>query len=227
MPTPPARKSYRAARAFYLVIAIGLLLAACAAYARQDVDDLGYPEQSLLRRDVNTFTSEEERCRQVHKSKDQCHFIKKHCPDDEGGFGTYLDLFYCRLSHAKPVAFMILISWLGLLFSTIGIAASDFFCINLSTIASILGMSESMAGVTLLAFGNGSPDVFSTFAAMSSWVRLYSSHPLSQDPWRLSSPFMLRARALSEMLGSLSLQQPSAFLSSGTVDCSSGSALPW
>ena len=58
--------------------------------------------------------------------------------------------------------------WAGLLFSTIGIAASDFFCINLSTIASILGMSESMAGVTFLAFGNGSPDVFSTFAAMST-----------------------------------------------------------
>jgi solute carrier family 24 (sodium/potassium/calcium exchanger), member 6 len=55
-----------------------------------------------------------------------------------------------------------------MLFSTIGIAASDFFCINLSTIASILGMSESMAGVTFLAFGNGSPDVFSTFAAMST-----------------------------------------------------------
>lgn len=29
----------------------------------------------------------------------------------------------------------------------------------------MLGMSESLAGVTLLAFGNGSPDVFSTFAA--------------------------------------------------------------
>ena len=55
--------------------------------------------------------------------------------------------------------------WLALLFSTIGIAASDFFCVNLNTIASMLGMSESLAGVTLLAFGNGSPDVFSTFAA--------------------------------------------------------------
>ncbi|MCJ1464064.1 hypothetical protein MMC07_002675 [Pseudocyphellaria aurata] len=44
----------------------------------------------------------------------------------------------------------------------------DFFCINLSTIASILGMSESMTGVTFLAFGNGSPDVFSTFAAMKT-----------------------------------------------------------
>jgi sodium/potassium/calcium exchanger 6 len=165
---PPARKSYRAARAFYLVVLIGLLLAACAAYARRDVADLGHAEALLSRRDVGTLMSEEEQCRLVHRSKNQCHFIKKHCPDDEGGFGTYLDLFYCKLSHAKPVAFMILISWLGLLFSTIGIAASDFFCINLSTIASILGMSESMAGVTLLAFGNGSPDVFSTFAAMST-----------------------------------------------------------
>jgi sodium/potassium/calcium exchanger 6 len=72
------------------------------------------------------------------------------------------------LPHAKPVAFLILTSWLGLLFSTIGIAASDFFCIDLSTIAGILGMSESVAGVTFLAFGNGSPDVFSTFAAMST-----------------------------------------------------------
>ena len=63
---------------------------------------------------------------------------------------------------------MIMVLWLGLLFSTIGIAASDFFCINLNTIATILGMSESMAGVTFLALGNGSPDVFSTFAAMST-----------------------------------------------------------
>jgi sodium/potassium/calcium exchanger 6 len=168
MPKSPARKSYRAARAFYLVVLIGLLLAACAAYARRDGDNLGHAESPLSKRDVGILMSEEEQCRLVHRSKDQCRFIKKHCPDDEGGFGTYLDLFYCKLSHAKPVAFMILISWLGLLFSTIGIAASDFFCINLSTIASILGMSESMAGVTLLAFGNGSPDVFSTFAAMST-----------------------------------------------------------
>lgn len=68
----------------------------------------------------------------------------------------------------KPLAFIILASWMSLLFSTIGIAASDFLCVNLSTIASVLGMSESLTGVTFLAFGNGSPDVFSTFAAMSS-----------------------------------------------------------
>jgi sodium/potassium/calcium exchanger 6 len=69
------------------------------------------------------------------------------------------------MPKAKPVAFAIMTLWLAMLFSTIGIAASDFFCVNLNTIARMLGMSESLAGVTLLAFGNGSPDVFSTFAA--------------------------------------------------------------
>ena len=105
-------------------------------------------------------------CRLVHNAPDQCAFILANCPDEEAGLISYLQLYYCKMPKAKPVALVIIILWSILLFSTVGIAASDFFCINLSTIASILGMSESMAGVTFLALGNGSPDVFSTFAAM-------------------------------------------------------------
>lgn len=56
--------------------------------------------------------------------------------------------------------------WLIFLFSTLGISASDFFCPNLGTLAKILGLDENVAGVTFLAFGNGSPDLFSTFSAM-------------------------------------------------------------
>ena len=115
-----------------------------------------------------TVGIETPQCRLVHQAKDKCAFIQQNCPDEEAGLLSYLQLYYCKLPHAKPVAIAILMVWLGLLFSTIGIAASDFFCINLSTIASLLGMSESMAGVTFLALGNGSPDVFSTFAAMKT-----------------------------------------------------------
>ena len=104
----------------------------------------------------------------MHTVKDQCAFVLANCPDEEAGLFSYLQLYFCLLSGFKPLAFCILVLWASLLFSTIGIAASDFFCVNLSTIATILGMSESMAGVTFLAFGNGSPDVFSTFAAMST-----------------------------------------------------------
>jgi sodium/potassium/calcium exchanger 6 len=66
----------------------------------------------------------------------------------------------------KPFFILALLLILTFLFSFIGITASDFFCPNLSTVASQLGLSESTAGVTFLAFGNGSPDVFSTFSAL-------------------------------------------------------------
>jgi sodium/potassium/calcium exchanger 6 len=68
----------------------------------------------------------------------------------------------------RPVYFIGLVVWLVFLFSTIGISASDFFCPNLATISSILGLDENVAGVTFLALGNGSPDVFSTFSAMKA-----------------------------------------------------------
>ena len=47
-----------------------------------------------------------------------------------------------------------------------GIAASDFLCPNLATFCRLLRFPESWAGITFLALGNGSPDLFSAFAAM-------------------------------------------------------------
>ncbi|CEI93141.1 hypothetical protein RMCBS344292_07383 [Rhizopus microsporus] len=54
------------------------------------------------------------------------------------------------------------------LFGAVSVVAADFFCPNLQTISSKLRLSESMAGVTVLAFGNGSPDLFSTFTGSGS-----------------------------------------------------------
>lgn len=65
-------------------------------------------------------------------------------------------------------AFALLALWLGVLFRTMAIVAEEFLSPNLRTIAHTLGMSETLAGVTLFAFGNGSSDLFSTFAAMTS-----------------------------------------------------------
>ncbi|EPS39340.1 hypothetical protein H072_6844 [Dactylellina haptotyla CBS 200.50] len=111
-------------------------------------------------------------CRKIHKPKytDKCAFVHDNCEDEEVGFFDYLAFYYCKFGEAgsalKAIPMTIMIGWMTILFATIGIAASDFFCVNLSTISTILGMSQSLAGVTFLAFGNGSPDVFSTFAAM-------------------------------------------------------------
>ncbi|KAI0871036.1 hypothetical protein GGS24DRAFT_510171 [Hypoxylon argillaceum] len=118
------------------------------------------------RRGLATLSGED--CRLVHSAPDKCAFVKRNCRDDEPGLFEYLTFYYCSLGNVQPLAFILLVLWLGLLFTTIGIAASDFFSVNLGTISTFLGLSESLAGVTFLAFGNGSPDVFSTFAAMSS-----------------------------------------------------------
>lgn len=181
---PPPRPKFRAARAFYLTCFLGTCLATYTLVSHTfwpaQLEELHISKRSFNYdapthifggNDVGPMVSEEDICRQVHKqaAEDQCAYIKAYCPADEAGFTTWLDLFYCRMSGPlQPLAFTLLLVWLSLLFSTIGIAASDFFCIDLSTISNILGMSESMAGVTFLAFGNGSPDVFSTFAAMNT-----------------------------------------------------------
>ncbi|APA06553.1 hypothetical protein sscle_02g013230 [Sclerotinia sclerotiorum 1980 UF-70] len=169
----PTRSKY-SFRAFYLTTLIISSLAVISLVADQSAkyrhgSQYGVAQKRALDAlDSGRLVKRDEECRLVHHAEDKCGFILDNCPDETAGLLNYLSLYYCKLPNAQPVAFTILILWLGLLFSTIGIAASDFFCINLSTIASILGMSESMAGVTFLAFGNGSPDVFSTFAAMSS-----------------------------------------------------------
>ncbi|KAL8848798.1 MAG: hypothetical protein Q9221_006176 [Calogaya cf. arnoldii] len=174
---PSARSGsrYAGARAFFLVILIISTLGLWTILRDGRGPHYAADGKPLLRRAAETSLEahgtmevQDLDCRLVHTVTDQCAFVRANCPDEEAGLFSYLQLYYCRLPQAKIFAFVLLVTWLGLLFSTIGIAASDFFCINLSTIASILGMSESMAGVTFLAFGNGSPDVFSTFAAMKT-----------------------------------------------------------
>ncbi|KAN0059724.1 hypothetical protein ACQY0O_008296 [Thecaphora frezii] len=121
-----------------------------------------------------------------------CAHISRHC--EASGHVDYLRFYYCagvadmdrdhhdhgpehpphrsrwRLDIAarRSLNLALILCWMLFLFSWVGIVASDFFCPNLSTIAARLGLNESTAGVTFLAFGNGSPDVFSTFGAMKS-----------------------------------------------------------
>ena len=80
----------------------------------------------------------------------------------------YLEDYFCSDVAARPFLFIGYALWLVFLFSTLGISASDFFCPNLATISSFHGLDESVAGVTFLAFGNGSPDLFSTFSAFKA-----------------------------------------------------------
>lgn len=46
--------------------------------------------------------------------------------------------------------------------------ADEYLSPSLESLNNKFGLSESLAGVTLLAFGNGAPDVFSAMAAARS-----------------------------------------------------------
>ncbi|KAJ1896282.1 hypothetical protein LPJ66_004083 [Kickxella alabastrina] len=59
-----------------------------------------------------------------------------------------------------------MVIWLGMLFIWLGVSASEYFSPNIGTLAVLLHLPESLAGVTLLALGNGAPDLFSTFSAV-------------------------------------------------------------
>lgn len=99
--------------------------------------------------------------------QEQCSHVEEYCPRSDTFLSLdYLHYYFCADHVLRPFLFAALVSWLFFLFSTLGISASDFFTPNLASIAQLLGLDENVAGVTFLAFGNGSPDLFSTLSAM-------------------------------------------------------------
>ncbi|BFZ63420.1 hypothetical protein YB2330_004542 [Saitoella coloradoensis] len=104
-------------------------------------------------------------CADVFTRTDKCAYVRKHCHSDS--LLNYLELYFCAPKSVRMSLLIGMVLLLASLFSTVGLASSDFFCPNLATISHTLSLPESVAGVTLLAFGNGSPDLFSTFASFS------------------------------------------------------------
>lgn len=101
-------------------------------------------------------------------SSQQCAYVKEHCtlPEDVSGFISYLKLYYC--SSARPMSLVIISTSLLISFVSLAHAASEFLCPNLYSISKLLALSDNLSGLTLLAFGNGSADIFSTYHALQS-----------------------------------------------------------
>ncbi|KAI9293951.1 hypothetical protein K502DRAFT_350502 [Neoconidiobolus thromboides FSU 785] len=111
-----------------------------------------------------------EACSKIWNQHDPCSYVRKNCPELNEGFFNFIELHYCYLrpNIGSVLGVLLLVSIVFLLFLMLGTIASDFFCPNLASIAEELKLSESVAGVTFLAFGNGSPDLFSTFSAFKA-----------------------------------------------------------
>ncbi|KAF7336627.1 hypothetical protein MVEN_02097200 [Mycena venus] len=161
---------------FVVVFALNCVLWSSSRYGEIPRTSFLYGDNSLVKRisyeltnpNASTWAVTEKQCRPLaFPATEQCDHVLSSCPLPKTFLSIpYLPHYYCTETELRPLIFTGLIIWLIFLFSTLGISASDFFTPNLATIAQMLGLDENVAGVTFLAFGNGSPDVFSTFSAM-------------------------------------------------------------
>lgn len=104
-------------------------------------------------------------CTDLGARKDPCQWVADYCHGDaDAGLLNYLELRYC---HGDPALTMLgLVPWLCLLISLLATTADNFFVPQLQVMSDKLRLRPEVAGVTLLALGNGAPDVFTAVSGI-------------------------------------------------------------
>jgi sodium/potassium/calcium exchanger 6 len=103
------------------------------------------------------------------------------CCSIDSHFMQYLHVYYCDLPDSL-LGMMMLLGLLTLCFMLLGSTAEDFFCPALASLSEILGLQPRVAGVTLLALGNGAPDVFSIISSVKAKQASMAGKRLSRGP---------------------------------------------
>jgi len=99
-----------------------------------------------------------------HGFESKCAFVQDVCADQTSTV-NFFNMYYCTLSEFTPIFLIFAVVFILASFYLISNAAEDYLEPALSVIAEKLKMSESLAGVTLVALANGAPDVFAAIAA--------------------------------------------------------------
>jgi len=100
--------------------------------------------------------------------EDKCYFVQHNdnCQDVDG-FVNYVSVIYCTAGQSLfPLTVILYIVWLVVLFISLAVAADDYFCPAIEIISKTLRLSQNIAGVTIMALGNGAPDIFSALAGI-------------------------------------------------------------
>jgi solute carrier family 24 (sodium/potassium/calcium exchanger), member 6 len=106
----------------------------------------------------------------INEQEDKCRYITKYeCNQETDSVVTnYLHFHHCTMQGHSAVSVAMLVMVVALSFYVLGDTAEEFFCPVVRRVAWWLRLSPNTAGVTLLALGNGAPDVFASLAAFSS-----------------------------------------------------------
>ncbi|KAF5735182.1 cation/calcium exchanger 2-like [Tripterygium wilfordii] len=111
----------------------------------------------------------QQQCSSIHGLdgyKAKCLRLKSNEPCVSQGYIDYLRIFYCNFGRFPPLGLSVFFLWLLVLFYLLGSTASEYFCSLLQNLSRLLKLSPTIAGITLLALGNGSPDVFASLASL-------------------------------------------------------------
>ncbi|KAI6195573.1 CBN-NCX-6 protein [Aphelenchoides besseyi] len=102
----------------------------------------------------------QEACSYVQDNYDAC---------EGGGYIPWTTGVICQSTTYFQAIFVFLsLLWLIQLFILLAVSADGFLVNNIGSLTELMGISESVAGVTLIAFGNGSPDIFAAIASVVS-----------------------------------------------------------
>uniref|UniRef100_A0A0D6R718 Sodium/calcium exchanger membrane region domain-containing protein n=1 Tax=Araucaria cunninghamii TaxID=56994 RepID=A0A0D6R718_ARACU len=98
---------------------------------------------------------------------ERCSYARRYCGGGpRGPLFNYAALHYCYLREHTTLSVSILVITVVIQFYILATAAERHFSRVVARAAALLRLSPSMGGVTLLALGNGAPDVFASMAAL-------------------------------------------------------------
>ncbi len=107
----------------------------------------------------------------INAQPDACAYVRTHCAVEPGeSLVDYRVFHHCDAGPSRftsSVAVMCLV--VALAFWILGDTAEGYFCPAVRTLADRWNLAPATAGVTLLALGNGAPDVFASLAAFSKF----------------------------------------------------------
>ncbi|KAJ3175248.1 hypothetical protein HDU87_006330 [Geranomyces variabilis] len=157
------KRYFVAAGSNALVVLLLLLSLAAARYYSH------HPPASV-RLQARTSEQAEEECENIGSipREQQCAFAQANCSSLAGLGGNYFTIYYCTFGNARALGILLLVCVMLYSFLMLATAAGDYLCPNLSSLSHWLHLSQSVAGVTLAALGNGAPDIISTFSAMTA-----------------------------------------------------------
>ena len=94
--------------------------------------------------------------------KEKCAFVSENCPGD---YINFYSMHYCLMKGSLVFTSFIIIFFLFILFFILSSTSDMFLSTAITKIVETFNINQNIAAVTLLAFGNGAPDVISSLVA--------------------------------------------------------------